>query len=193
MVPTEQNKVMGLTHSLKHQHFTHLENAGYKRNKKSQNISNFFMCNLRQIRGTQEKEQLEGMKHYDMKCITLHWVWYNRQYKIPAWVRNQPLFMYQTGGWQKILLNGLDTPSTSSSHACVLSPQPGMSPPPAPPSSQNPTHLSVLTFPSPTPPRYRHLLVISMGFLRQEYWSWLPFPFAGDLPNPGIEPGSPAF
>lgn len=98
MVPTEQNKVMGLTHSLKHQHFTHLENAGYKRNKKSQNISNFFMCNLRQIRGTHEKEQLEGMKQYDMKCITLHWVWYNRQYKIPAWVRNQPLFTYQTGG-----------------------------------------------------------------------------------------------
>ena len=29
-----------------------------------------------------------------------------------------------------------------------------------------------------------------MGFSRQEYWSGLPFPFAGDLPNPGIEPGS---
>ena len=32
----------------------------------------------------------------------------------------------------------------------------------------------------------------SMGFARQEYWSGLPFPFPGDLPNPGIEPGSPA-
>ena len=32
----------------------------------------------------------------------------------------------------------------------------------------------------------------SMGFSRQEYWSGLPFPSAGDLPNPGIEPGSPA-
>ena len=32
----------------------------------------------------------------------------------------------------------------------------------------------------------------SMGFSRQEYWSELPFPFPGDLPNPGIEPGSPA-
>ena len=30
------------------------------------------------------------------------------------------------------------------------------------------------------------------GFSRQEYWSGLPFPFPGDLPNPGIEPGSPA-
>ena len=31
-----------------------------------------------------------------------------------------------------------------------------------------------------------------MGFSRQEYWSGLPFPSAGDFPNPGIEPGSPA-
>ena len=31
----------------------------------------------------------------------------------------------------------------------------------------------------------------SMGFSRQEYWSGLSFP-PGDLPNPGIEPGSPA-
>ena len=30
-----------------------------------------------------------------------------------------------------------------------------------------------------------------MGFSRQEYWSELPFPFPGDLPNPGIEPRSP--
>ena len=33
----------------------------------------------------------------------------------------------------------------------------------------------------------------SMGFSRQEYWSGLPFPSPGDLPDPGIEPGSPAF
>ena len=33
----------------------------------------------------------------------------------------------------------------------------------------------------------------SMGFSRQEYWSGLSFPFPGDLPDPGIEPGSPAF
>ena len=33
----------------------------------------------------------------------------------------------------------------------------------------------------------------SMGFSRQEYWSGLPFPSPGDLPNPGIEPGSPSF
>ena len=32
----------------------------------------------------------------------------------------------------------------------------------------------------------------SMGFSRQEYWSGLPFPSPGELPNPGIKPGSPA-
>ena len=31
-----------------------------------------------------------------------------------------------------------------------------------------------------------------MGFSRQEYWSGLPFPSAGDLPDPGIKPRSPA-
>ena len=33
---------------------------------------------------------------------------------------------------------------------------------------------------------------LSMKFSRQEYWSGLPFPSPGDLPNPGIKPGSPA-
>ena len=33
---------------------------------------------------------------------------------------------------------------------------------------------------------------LSMGFSRQEYWSGWPFPSPGDLPNPGMEPGSPA-
>ena len=33
---------------------------------------------------------------------------------------------------------------------------------------------------------------LSMGFSRQEYWSGLPFPSPGDLPDPGIEHGSPA-
>ena len=32
----------------------------------------------------------------------------------------------------------------------------------------------------------------SMEFSRQEYWSGVPFPSPGDLPNPGIEPVSPA-
>ena len=33
---------------------------------------------------------------------------------------------------------------------------------------------------------------LSMEFSRQEYWSGWPFPSPGDLPDPGIEPGSPA-
>ena len=32
-----------------------------------------------------------------------------------------------------------------------------------------------------------------MGFLRQKYWSGLPFPSPGDLPNPGIKFTSPVF
>ena len=33
---------------------------------------------------------------------------------------------------------------------------------------------------------------LSIGFPRQEYWSGLPVPSPGDIPDPGIEPGSPA-
>ena len=52
------------------------------------------------------------------------------------------------------------------------------------------------------PPSYVPLLAIprtvayqappSIGFSRQEYWSGQPFPSPGDLPDPGIEPRSPA-
>ena len=31
-----------------------------------------------------------------------------------------------------------------------------------------------------------------MGFPRQDYWNGLPLPFMGDLPDPGMEPESPA-
>ena len=37
-----------------------------------------------------------------------------------------------------------------------------------------------------------HQAPLSMGFSRQEYWNGLPFPSPGDLPDPGIEPRSPA-
>ena len=33
---------------------------------------------------------------------------------------------------------------------------------------------------------------VLLGFFRQEYWSGLPFPPPGDLPNPGTEPVPPA-
>ena len=39
--------------------------------------------------------------------------------------------------------------------------------------------------------RIAHQAPLSMGFSRQEYWSGLPFPSPGDLPDPGIEPRSP--
>ena len=43
-----------------------------------------------------------------------------------------------------------------------------------------------------TPLTVTYQAPLSMGFSRQEYWSGLPFPSPGELPNPGIEPGSPA-
>ena len=45
---------------------------------------------------------------------------------------------------------------------------------------------------SATPWTVAHQAPPSVGFSRQEYWSGLPFPSPGDLPNPGIEPRSPA-
>ena len=36
-----------------------------------------------------------------------------------------------------------------------------------------------------------HQSFLSMEFSRQEYWHGLPFPSPEDLPDPGIEPGSP--
>ena len=37
---------------------------------------------------------------------------------------------------------------------------------------------------------HAHQAPLSMGFSRQEYWSGLSCPLPGDLPDPGIEPGS---
>ena len=42
-----------------------------------------------------------------------------------------------------------------------------------------------------TPWTVAHDASLSRRFPRQEYWSRLPFPPPGDLPNPGIEPRSP--
>ena len=43
-----------------------------------------------------------------------------------------------------------------------------------------------------TPWTVAHQFPPSMGFSRQEYWSGLPFPSPGDLPDPGIKTGCPA-
>ena len=45
--------------------------------------------------------------------------------------------------------------------------------------------------PFATPWTVAYQAPLSMGFSRQGYWSGLPFPSLGDLPNSGIEPGSP--
>ena len=46
--------------------------------------------------------------------------------------------------------------------------------------------------PFATPQTVAHQAHLFVAFSRQEYWSGLPFPSPGDLPNPGIEPASPA-
>ena len=43
-----------------------------------------------------------------------------------------------------------------------------------------------------TPWTVAHQASLSVGFPRQEYWSGLPVPSPGDLPDSGIKPGSPA-
>ena len=57
-------------------------------------------------------------------------------------------------------------------------------------------HVCVLSLqPCPTlcsPVTVAHQAPLPMEFSRQEYWSGLPFPPPGDLPNPGTEPMSPA-
>ena len=44
-----------------------------------------------------------------------------------------------------------------------------------------------------TPWTVAHQTPLFMEFSRQEYWSGMPFPSPGDLPDPGIKPKSPAF
>ena len=47
---------------------------------------------------------------------------------------------------------------------------------------------SIISDSSAAPWTVAHPALLSMGFLRQEYWSWLPFASPGDLPDPGIKP-----
>ena len=44
---------------------------------------------------------------------------------------------------------------------------------------------------SAIPQTIAYQAALSMGFSRQKYWSGLPFPSPGNLPNPGIKPTSP--
>ena len=53
--------------------------------------------------------------------------------------------------------------------------------------AQLPSHVWLFV----TPWTVAHQAPLSMGYLRQEYWSQLPFPSPGDLPDPVIEPESP--
>ena len=58
--------------------------------------------------------------------------------------------------------------------------------------SEKPKILHSVVSDSVTPWTVAYKASLFMEFSRQEYWSGLPFPSPGDLPDPGIEPGSPA-
>ena len=79
----------------------------------------------------------------------------------------------------------------------ILVPWPGTEPAPLAVKAWSPNHRCMLS-------RFSHILrpcatpwtaacqaPLSMGFSRQEYWSELPFPSLGDLPDAGIKPPSP--
>ena len=55
-------------------------------------------------------------------------------------------------------------------------------------SSQSLSHIQLFA----TPWTVARQALLFMRFPRQEYWSRLPFPSLGDLPDPGIKPSSPA-
>ena len=59
-------------------------------------------------------------------------------------------------------------------------------------SQRRPGTWEKLSLRRPVPGRASPPAPLSMGFSRQEYWSGLPFPSPGDLPDPGIKSGSPA-
>ena len=71
---------------------------------------------------------------------------------------------------------------------CLL---PGVSPPTSPLHQRMEVLLAQSCRDSATPWMVASQAPLSMGFSRQEYWSGLPCPPPGDLPNPGIEPRSP--
>ena len=54
------------------------------------------------------------------------------------------------------------------------------------PSCVHACEVASVTSDSATPRTVARQALLSMGFSRQEYWSGLPIPSAGDLPNPGI-------
>ncbi|KAI4549248.1 hypothetical protein MG293_001578 [Ovis ammon polii] len=51
-------------------------------------------------------------------------------------------------------------------------------------------HSSTLAWKIPWTEETAHQAPLFMGFIRQEYWNGLPFPFPRDTPDPGIEHGS---
>ena len=87
------------------------------------------------------------------------------------------IFRAEMGLWVYLTLNLAFSEETSCT-ACLKA---------APSVVQSLSHVRLFV----TPWTVAHQAPLSVEFSRQEYWSGLPFPFPGDLPNSGIKPGSP--
>ena len=74
----------------------------------------------------------------------------------------------------------------------LVKPQSLLLPPPPPPLLEKHCACYSVESDPATPSAVPRQVPLSMGFFRQEYWNRLPCPSRGNLPNPGIEPGSPA-
>ena len=96
-------------------------------------------------------------------------------------------------GWPCPLPGDLPNSGIEPVLLCLLYQQAGSLPlvPPGKPLLTRESEVTQLGLTLATPWTVAHQASLSMGFSRQEYWSGLPSPSPGDLPNPGIEPGSP--
>ena len=100
-------------------------------------------------------------------------------------VKNPPL-MRET--WVQFLDSEDPLEKRMATHSSIL---PGESPWTEEPGGLRPMGLQSRVQPFATLWTAARQAPLSMGFSRQEYWSGLPFHSPGDLPNPGIETGSP--
>jgi len=130
---------------------------------------------------------------------------FGKDSQVAQWVKNPPAMQetqIQSLGWEDPLEEGMATHSSNLAWRILWTEEPGRLQPIRLQRVRHNwktkhTHWSevksvsrVQLFATPWTVTYQALR--SVGFSRQEYWSGLPFPSPGDLPNPGIEPGSPA-
>ena len=107
---------------------------------------------------------------------------------VTPWTATHQASLPITNSWSLLKLMRIE--SVMPSNHLILC-RPLLLLPPIPPSTEVKVKSLSCVWLFATPWTVTYQASPSMGFSRQEYWSGLPFPFSGDLPDPGIEPGSP--